>query len=91
MAQLEQIRAKIEQLRERYEKASSKRAELRGQLDAKREELLALSEEIKQAGYDPKNLKKERDAAQAELASEIAAFEKQLVAVEAALAEFDNK
>lgn len=90
MAQLDQIRAKIDELRERHAEANSKRDKLHGQLEAKKEELLALSAEIKEAGYDPKNLKKERDAAQAELATLVAAFEKDLAAVEAALAEFDK-
>lgn len=88
---LEQIRAKIDELRERHAKAGSKQSELRGQLDARKEELLALKEEIEAAGLDPKDLKKARDAAQAELAQKIVAFEKDLAAVETALAEFDQK
>lgn len=90
MAQLDQIRAKIEELRERYSTADSKKSELRGQLEAKREELLKLSAEIKEAGYDPKNLKKERDIALSELAAMVKTFEAELVDVETALAEFDK-
>ena len=90
MAQLDQIRAKIDELRERYSTADSKKSELRGQLEVKREELLKLSAEIKEAGYDPKNLKKERDSALTELAEMVQTFDKELADVEAALAEFDK-
>ena len=87
----DEIKKKVENLTSRHGKATKKRDTLRGQLQAKKEELAALVKEIKAAGYDPKKLPEERDKKQAELEELIAAFEKDLKAVETALAEFEKK
>ncbi len=88
---LEEIKQRVEELQKRYATASKKRSELQGQLDAKREELVALSQEIKNAGYDPKKLKEEKDRVEKELVSTIEACEKELSEVESALREFEKK
>lgn len=91
MSTLDELQRKVEDLTKRHRTASSKKAELKGQLQAKKEELVSLGEEIRNAGYDPKNLKSERDKAQGELEALIDSFERDLTEVEAALAAFDKK
>lgn len=88
--QLGQLKARLDDLTERLSKASEKKAGLRGQLEAKKRELLDLVEKIKAAGYDPKKLKEERDKMAEELDTMMATFEKELVEVESALAAFDK-
>lgn len=89
--QIEQLQTKLEDLSQRLSKATEKKAELRGQLDVKKRELLDLVAEIEQAGYDPKKLKEERDKKAAELQVMMTSFEKELAEVEAALAGFETK
>lgn len=87
----EEIKTKIEELQERHEAVSTKRASLGGQLQAKKEELAKIIQEVKAAGYDPKNLASERDKAQQELEVMLEDFEEKLTAVETAIAAFDSK
>ena len=56
-SQLEALQTRLEDLTRRHKTASSKKTKLQGQLEAKRQELAALAEEIRKAGYDPKKLK----------------------------------
>ena len=84
----QEIKAKVEDLSNRHARASARRAELRGQLQAKKDELGKLQTEIKAAGFDPKNLRAERDKAQATLEGLIQSFETELSGVEAALDSF---
>lgn len=88
---LEEIKQRVDELQKRYAVATKKRSELQGQLEAKKEELVALGKEIKDAGYDPKKLKEEKDRVEKELTSTIEACEKELSEVEQALREFDKK
>jgi hypothetical protein len=85
------MKAKIESLQKRHQAVLEKRAQLSGQLQAKRAELAAIIEEIQAAGYDPKNLASEHDKAEQELLVMVADFEKKLADVEASLAVFDKK
>ena len=87
----EEMKAKIESLQKRHQAVLEKRAVLSGQLQAKKQELAAIIEEIKAAGYDPKNLASEHDKAEQELEAMVVEFEKKLADVEAALAVFDKR
>lgn len=91
MSQLDQIRARITDLEKRYKVVSSKKAKLQGQLEAKKQELVALKEEIEAAGFDPKNLKKEKERIERALVADLDAFESDLQEVEAAIASFEAR
>jgi len=88
--QIEALQNKLGDLTKRLTKVTEKKAGLRGQLEAKKQELVDLIEEIKAAGYDPKKLKEERDKKAAELQTMMASFEKELAEVEEALASFEK-
>jgi uncharacterized protein YoxC len=87
----EQMKKKIEELSKRTQAVRSKKATLKGQLQAKREELERLVKEIRAAGYDPFKLAEERNKKKAEVEAAIASFEKDLTEVEQALAKFEKK
>jgi uncharacterized protein YoxC len=87
----EELKTKIDSLQKRHKAVLEKRAQLSGQIQAKRQELNDIIAEIKTAGYDPKNLAAEHDKAESELEAMVAEFEKKLNDVEAALAVFDKK
>jgi chromosome segregation ATPase len=87
----DQLKDKVEELSQRYTAASRKKATLKGQLQAKKEELAALSKEIKDAGYDPLKLKDAKDKTEQELRQLMESFERDLAEVEEALAAFDKK
>jgi len=89
-SQLEELQTRLDDLTKRHRSASSKKSKLEGQLEAKRQELANLAEEIRQAGYDPKKLKDERDRVAKELVGDMDAFERDMVEVEQALAAFDS-
>lgn len=86
----EEIKTKIDELLRRHSVATKKKSELSGQLQAKKEELASLVEEIKAAGFDPKNLGAERDRLMKEVEEKSADFEQKLVAVEEALNSFGD-
>lgn len=85
------IETKIKDLVTRHGAAMQRRAALKGQLEAKKDELVQLAQEITAAGYDPKKLPDEVTKAKADLEASVATFENELVAVEKALAAFDKK
>lgn len=87
----EELRKKIDDLAKRTEVVNTKKSNLSGKLQAKKEELAQLIVEIRAAGYDPKTLREERDKVQGQLTEMIATYETDLVAVEAALASYDAK
>lgn len=91
MTSLEQIRAKVDELGKRYKAANSKKASLSGLLQAKREALAGLKQEIEAAGLDPKRLKERRDELQAEVVAAVEDFDRKLTMVEEAFAEYDKK
>lgn len=91
MANLEQLKRKVDDLLGRHTKVTEKKAKLRGQLEAKKAELVALSEEIQAAGYDPRKLKEQRDEAHAELEGLVESFQQELQEVEEALASYEQE
>lgn len=88
---VEQIQQKIDELTRRHNAVIQKKAALTGLLQAKRDEFTALVEEIRAAGYDPKTLADARTKAQKDVESALQEFEKNLSAVEAALAAYEKK
>lgn len=84
------LKRRLDELTRRFNTAGKKRSEYRGQLDATKEQLINLKREIESAGFDPKNLKQERDRLESELVTLMDAFEKELVEVETALATIDK-
>lgn len=88
---LEQIKSKVEELGKRFKTASTKKSNLNGLVQAKREELAALKKEIEDAGLDPKKLKEKRDELQTEVLAMIEDFEKRLATVEDAFVTFESK
>lgn len=80
------IKNKIDELQRRHNAAAQKKAGLTGQLQAKKEELAAIVQEIRDAGYDPKKITQERDRAKQELESMISKLETELTEVETAFA-----
>ena len=91
MASLDELRKKVDNLIERHKVVAEKKAKLQGQLEAKKAELLELGNEIKSAGFDPRNLKEQRDKAKEDLERLIRSFEKDLVEAEEAIAHFEKK
>jgi uncharacterized protein YoxC len=85
------IETKVRDLMTRHAAVLQKKAALSGQLQAKKDELVALVNEIKAAGIDPKNLAEESRKAKAALEAEVATFEAEISKVETALAAFDKK
>ena len=90
MNSLDQIKEKVEELSKRYKAANTKKSTLTGLLQAKKEELATLKREIEEAGYDPKQLKENREQLAAEVVAMIENFDRQLSEVETALAQFGN-
>lgn len=86
----EDIRRRIDSVMRRSDQANKKKAALQGTLKAKQEELAALLKEIREAGYQPKELVLERDKAQADLISKLETYETRLTEVEAALAALES-
>jgi predicted nuclease with TOPRIM domain len=87
----EELRDKIGDLQKRHQAVLEKRASLGGQLEAKKQELQAIVQEIKAAGYDPKNLATEYEKAHQDVEAMALDLESKLTEVETALAAFDKK
>ena len=60
MAELEQVRERVEELTKRHQRASERKSKLAGKLEEKKAELVKLKEEIEAAGLNPKDLKAEK-------------------------------
>jgi septal ring factor EnvC (AmiA/AmiB activator) len=84
------IKQKIDALQKRYNVVVQKKASLAGQLQAKKEELASIVQQIKDAGYDPKKITQERDQAKQELDAMLDKAEAELTEVEEALATFNK-
>ena len=87
----EDLKKKVDDLLRRTEAVNKKKANLQGQLQAKKEELAALITEIRAAGYDPKTLAAEETRVRQELETLVANYETDLAAVETALSAYDKK
>jgi len=85
------IKKKIDELQRRHNAVIQKKAGLAGQLQAKKEELATIVQEIRAAGFDPKNIAKERDKARKELEEMVVKLDKELTEVEQALSMFQQK
>ena len=90
-SQLDQIKARLADLERRHKAVGSKKTKLQGQLEAKKQELVSLKDEIEAAGYDPKSLKQEKARVEQTLIQDMDAFEKDLKEVEAAIASFEAR
>lgn len=90
-SELDQIKARLADLEKRHMAASSRKAKLEGQLEAKKQELVALKEEIEAAGYNPRQLKQAMAQATKDLVAAMDAFEVDLTEVESAIASFEGK
>lgn len=86
----DEIKDKIEGLKRRWNTVSQKKAGLEGQLEAKKEELAQIVQEIRDAGYDPKHIAQERDQAKQELEELVAKLDAELTSVEEALGSFQS-
>jgi hypothetical protein len=84
----QEIQRKIEELQRRHSAVVQKKAGVAGQLQAKQDELKAIVQEIREAGFDPKKITQERDRVQGSLESMIKTLDQELTEVETALAAF---
>jgi uncharacterized protein YceH (UPF0502 family) len=87
----DQIKSKLEEIQKRHARVLKLKAEKSGELKARREELALLLKEIKEAGYDPKELVKERDKVQGELEAMLKEVDEKIVEVEKSLSAYDKK
>jgi len=91
MATVAQLKQRVENALTRHASVTRKRDKLRGQLEARMQELSDIGKEIEDAGFDPRRLKEQRDQAHAELETLLTSFEQDLQEVEGALEEFDKE
>jgi len=82
----DEIKKRVERALQRTDTVNQAKANLGGQLQAKKDELAALVKEIREAGYEPKTLAAARDKVQAELETMIVEYEGKLDTAEAAIA-----
>jgi septal ring factor EnvC (AmiA/AmiB activator) len=87
----DEIKRKIDELQKRYNAVVQRKAGLSGQLQAKKEELARIVQEIRAAGYDPKKIAQERDNAKQDLENLIVKLEGELTEVEKALSTFQQQ
>lgn len=82
---MDEIQKRIEDLQRRHAEVQQRKATAAGQLQARKDELASIVQEIREAGYDPKQLTQIRDQVQTELLREIERYEAALAEVETAL------
>lgn len=82
---MDDIQKRIEGLQRRHAEVQQRKAGAAGALQARREELAQVVQEIKDAGYDPKQINQIRDQVRADLIAEIEKYEAALTEVESAL------
>lgn len=82
---MDDIQKRIEGLQRRHAEVQQRKASAAGQLQARKDELAGIVQEIRDAGYDPKQVTQIRDQVQAELLREIEKYEAALAEVESAL------
>jgi septal ring factor EnvC (AmiA/AmiB activator) len=86
---LVEYKSKVDALMMRHKEATDRRNMLMGQRAEKEAELRRLTQEISDAGYDPKNLKADCLRAENELKELMASFDRDLTQTEAALKEYE--
>lgn len=85
---MDDIADKIADLKKRHAAAVKRKASLSGQLEARKQEFETILQEIREAGFDPKNIGKERDRVETELRAMIESYDQKLKTVESALDSF---
>lgn len=91
MATVDQLKKRVDNALARHAKVTEKKAKLRGQLDARKTELIEIGAEIEAAGFDPRKLRDQRDQAHEDLNTLLESFERDLEEVEAALDAFGKE
>ena len=82
---MDEIKKRIEALQRRHTQAQQRKAGAAGQLQARKDELASIVQEIRDAGYDPKQITQLREQAEAELLTEIEKYEAALTEIETVL------
>jgi 2C-methyl-D-erythritol 2,4-cyclodiphosphate synthase len=86
---VEELSQKWSRLKEKRAALVSKQDQIRGRLDAEKEQLKKLIDEIKAKGYDPKNLGAVIQEKEEKLKRDVAEFEARLIDVETKLKSFE--
>ena len=87
---MDEIQKRIEALQRRHAEVMQRKATAAGQLQARKDELSAIVQEIRDSGFDPKQITQIRDQARADLVKEITKHEAELAEVESALQGFPS-
>jgi uncharacterized protein YoxC len=82
---VDDIQKRIEGLQRRHAEVQQRKANAAGALQARKDELAQIVQEIKEAGYDPKQITQIRDQVQADLIREVEKLEAALSEVESSL------
>jgi predicted nucleic acid-binding Zn-ribbon protein len=85
------LKRKVDDLVSREKKVRQKKAEVKGTLEAKKQELQNLVTEISDAGYNPKTIKEDYEKALKELDSMVAEYSEKIGKAEEAIDEFYRK
>jgi predicted nucleic acid-binding Zn-ribbon protein len=85
------LKRKVDDLLAREKKVRQKKAEVKGTLEAKRQELQNLVTEIQDAGYNPRTIKDDYDRALKELDEMVAEYSGKMDVAEKAIEEFYRK
>lgn len=87
----EALKRKVEDLVAREKKVRQKKAEVKGTLEAKKQELQNLVIEIQEAGYNPKTIREDYEKAFKELDAMVADYSEKMTKAEEAIDEFYRK
>lgn len=78
------------ELNARYQKLSTQRAEVKGAFEADKAELQRIADEIRQAGFNPADLKGEEARLVAQAHADLDAYELRLAEAEAAMKKYQD-
>ena len=87
----EALKRKVDDLLAREKKVRQKKAEVKGTLEAKKQELQNLVTEIQEAGYNPKTIREGYEKALAELDAMVSDYSEKMRKAEEAIDEFYRK
>ena len=90
MPSISELKKRVESLTKRHRAVLEKKTRYAGMLEEKKKELYRLDKEIREAGYDPKDLPAEKSNLETEIEGLIAKFEKELENTEKALDEYEQ-
>jgi prefoldin subunit 5 len=85
------LKRKVDDLLAREKKVRQKKAEVKGTLEAKKQELQALVTEIQEAGYNPKTIREDYDRAIKDLDELVSEYTEKMSKAEEAIDEFYRK